>query len=276
MKKIIVPVDFSVFSEYAAKTAALLAHKHDADITLVHMLELPQGYSDHDSDYGQSLVFMIKYAEKKMQEFVSKDFFTGVKINVIIKHFRVFYELGEVAKDLDADLIIMGSHGTSEMEDYIVGSNTEKVVRSSNLPVLVIKDEINTVDFRNSVFVSDFKLESVNAYKKAQKLFRALNIKTKLLFVNRPDEGFVSTKEMHQRFEAFLMEADGDLKELGQFENYDDYSVEKGLYYYAERNNISLISIATHGRTSISKFFNKSISLDIANKAHYPVLTFLI
>ncbi|NIJ46380.1 nucleotide-binding universal stress UspA family protein [Wenyingzhuangia heitensis] len=276
MKNIIIPVDFSKYSEFALKTASKLAKKHKTKLILVHMLEMPTGYSDHDSNYGKTLVFLIKYAEKKMEAFLKKEYLEGVTIKVIIKHFTLFQEVGNLAAEQDASLIVMGSHGISEHNDTFLGSNTEKVVRSSPIPVLIVKEEVESVDFEKSVFVSDFKMESIEAYKKAQMFYKTLGIKPTLLFINKPDGGFVSTNEMKARFENFLMKADGNLDNLSNFDNYDDYTVAAGVKYYANENNISLISVATHGKSSLSKFFNKSISLDIANKSTRPVLTVLI
>ncbi|ANW96000.1 hypothetical protein AXE80_06770 [Wenyingzhuangia fucanilytica] len=276
MKKIIIPVDFSEFSEYALKTAAQLAKKHTSELILVHMLEMPLAYSTHDSEYSKSIVFMIKHAEKKMEEITSKKYLKGITIKVIIKHFTVFPEIGDLAIDQEASLIVMGSHGVNHQHSTFLGSNTEKVVRNSKIPVLIVKDELKNVDFKNAVFVSDFKMESVNAYLKAKDFFNLINVKPTLLFINKPDGGFVSTAEMKYRFENFLMKADGNLDNLKYFANYDDYTVLHGVKYYADENNIDLIAIPTHGKSSISKFFNQSVSLDIANKSSYPVLTVLI
>lgn len=276
MKNIIIPVDFSKYSEYALKVAAKLAKDHDASLTLIHMLELPSGYSDHDSTYTKTLVFMIKFAEKKMEEFIQKEYLEGVKISVIIKHFTLFTEIGEIAEQNNSSLIVMGSHGKDYYSDSYLGSNTEKVVKNSKIPVIVIKQELDTIDFKNTVYVSDFKSESVHAYKKAKVFFNLIGVQPKLLFINIPGGGFVSTREMNQRFHAFLMEAEGNLENLNQFANYDDYSIVDGVNSFVEDNDISLISVATHGRSNISKFFNKSPSLDLANKTILPVLTVLI
>lgn len=275
MKKIIIPVDFSEYAEYALKTAAQLAKNHHSELVLVHMLEMPTGYSTHDSEYSKSLFFMIKYAEKKMEQLTSEAYLKGITISVIIKHFAVFPELGELALEQGASLIIMGSHGANKQSSFL-GSNTEKVVRSSKVPVLIVKEELKDITFKKAVFVSDFKMESVEAYLTAQSVFNILNIKPTLLFINKPDGGFVSTSEMNDRFKNFLLKADGHLDNLDYFVNYDDYTVESGVKYYADENNIDLICIATHGKSSLLQYFNHSVSLDIANKSTYPVLTVLI
>ncbi|WP_010135854.1 universal stress protein [Ochrovirga pacifica] len=275
MKNIIIPVDFSKYSEYALKVGAQFAKKHNTKLTLVHMLEMPTGYSDHSVDQ-KTTVFMLKLAEKKFDEFIDKDYLEDVSVDLVIKHYALFPEIGVLAKELNADLIIMGSHGVSEHDDFFLGSNTEKVVKTSKIPVLVIKKEIDSIDFDKVVYVSDFKTESVEAYQKAKTFFNLIKVKPKLLFINKADGGFVSTKEMETRFQNFLQKADGNLDNLSYFDNYDDYTVLDGVKYYVEKNNISLVSIATHGKSSISKFFNHSVSLEIANHLETPVLTLLI
>lgn len=275
MKKIIIPVDFSECSEYALKAAAKLSNKFGSSLILVHMLEMPMAYSEHDQDYGKSILFMIKNAEMKMEELMTRDYLKGVPVQVIIKHLTVFPEIDDLAEEHQASLIVMGSHGDDGFASFL-GSNAEKVVRNSKIPVLILKDELKDVNFNNSVFVSNFKVEAIDAYRKAKDFFSLINVKPTLLFINKPDGGFVSTSEMKSRFENFLMKADGNLDNLKYFANYDDYSVPQGVKYYASENDIRLICIPTHGKSSISKFFNSSVSLDIANQSSYPVLTVLI
>lgn len=60
----------------------------------------------------------------------------------------------------------MGSHGVSGFREMFIGSNTEKVVRFSEVPVLVVKNEITSFEVRNFVFASDFSEEIKNHFKK--------------------------------------------------------------------------------------------------------------
>ena len=60
------------------------------------------------------------------------------------------------------DLIVMGSHGASGLKEMFVGSNAEKVVRTSDVPVLVIKNEHRSFNVSDFVFASDFKNDNKN------------------------------------------------------------------------------------------------------------------
>lgn len=75
MKKIIVPVDFSIHSENALKTAALLAKKTNATIIALHMLDIHEvNLSESPSYQQEKAVFFLKLAEKKFQSFYRKIF----------------------------------------------------------------------------------------------------------------------------------------------------------------------------------------------------------
>lgn len=273
MKKIIVPVDFSEHSEYALYTAALIAKKTGAELVVVHMLELSEALLNK-SDAQQQIegIYFMRLAEQKFETFLEKDYLKEFTIVPVIKHFKVFSELSELASD--ADLIVMGSHGTSGVEEFFMGSNTEKVVRTSDVPVLVIKNKIEKLSIGTVVFASDLHEDTLAAYNKAQAMFNALGAKVQLLYVNLPNDDFMSTHEIKELTDDFLAKADKapDLPVA----YYSDYTVEEGVLNYSSLINADVIAVPTHGRSGLSHFFNGSIGEDIANHSLLPVVTFKI
>ena len=152
MKKIIIPVDFSEHSEYALEAAAQLAKKFDSELYVLHMLELSNMmYSSSVNDQFEEVAFYLKLAEKKFDKFLDKPYLKGIKITPIVKHFKVFGEVNEVAATHQADLVVMGSHGSSGFKEFMIGSNAEKVIRNAEIPVLVVKEQLNSVDFSKMV-----------------------------------------------------------------------------------------------------------------------------
>ncbi|MGB5554972.1 MAG: universal stress protein, partial [Flavobacteriaceae bacterium] len=98
MKKIIVPVDFSEQSENALKVAVSLAKKHGSEILALHMLELNQAMiTSSEGFHPEQTVFLIKLAEKRFNDFLEKPYLKGVSVTPIIKHYKVFSEVNEVA-----------------------------------------------------------------------------------------------------------------------------------------------------------------------------------
>src|SRR5690606_32726421 len=130
MKKIIVPVDFSEHSEYALEAASMLAKKNNAEILALHMLEISDAVLTKANNMKQmESILFLRLAEQKIEEFLNKEYLKDIKVTPIVKHFKVFSEVNDVAKENNADLIVMGSQGASGIKEVLVGSNTEKVVR---------------------------------------------------------------------------------------------------------------------------------------------------
>jgi nucleotide-binding universal stress UspA family protein len=184
--------------------------------------------------------------------------------------------LSEVAKEHDVDLIVMGSHGASGLKELLVGSNTEKVVRYSNIPVLIVKHNPILMDFENVVFASDFSEDAINAYQKASKMFKSLDAKMHLVYVNLPDNRFKSSLEIENQVAEFFKKAEGKIDGMNNVAFVNDYTIEKGILNYSNVLGADLIAVATHGRTGLAHFFEGSISEDIANHSTLPVMTFKI
>jgi len=273
MKKIIVPVDFSEHSKFAIKVAASLAKKYDAEILALHMLELNQAMiTSSEGFHPEQTVFLIKLAEKRFREFLDRPCLEGLKVTPIIKHFKVFSEVNEVAEENGADLIVMGSHGTDGLKEIFVGSNAEKVVRNADIPVLVIKEEIEDFKVERFAFGCDFQEESLPALQKAKQFAELLSAELELVYINTPGDDFLSHKDAYERINKFLRKSN-----VGQqVEIYNDYSVEKGILNYSETISADIIGIPTHGRRGLSHFFMGSIGEDVSNHSKIPVVTFKI
>lgn len=277
MKRIIVPIDFSEHSEYALKTAAKLAKKNDTEILALHMLELSDAMlTQTDAFQHEKAAYFLKLAQQRFENFLEKDYLNGIKVTPIVKHFKVFSEVNDVAKDNDADLIVMGSHGVSGVKEFFVGSNTERVVRNAEVPVLVVKTDLSESEIEIVVLGVDFAEDSVESYQRATKMFDKLGYTTHLLYVNLPNDTFRSSVEIERDAVAFFNKADGNLDRLKDVHFMSDYTVEQGVINYTKKVGADLIAILTHGRKGISHFFEGSIGEDIANHAPLPVVTFRI
>lgn len=277
MKKIIVPIDFSEYSEYALETAAILAKKNKAEILALHMLEMSEAILTRTgTDMQMETLFFLQMAEKKFNDFLKKDYLKGLKVTPIVKHFRVFSEVNDVADEYGADLVVMGSHGASGIKEFFIGSNTEKVVRHSNIPVLIIKHDPILIDFEKVVFACDFSDEAITPYINARKLFKKLGSKLHMIYVNLPNESFRSTSEMEAKVLGFLKKAEGKIDHYSNVKFFSDYTVEQGILNYANAIGADLIAVATHGRTGLSHLLEGSISEDLANHSTLPVMTFKI
>ncbi|MDO7171106.1 universal stress protein [Mariniflexile sp. AS56] len=277
MKKIIVPVDFSEHSENALHVAAKLATKYNAEVLALHMLEMSDTMlTTSDGLQYEKAAYFYKLSEQKFETFLKKDYLKDVKVTPIIKHFKVFSEVNDVAQKNDADLIIMGSHGSSGFKEFFVGSNTERVVRNADIPVLVIKNKLKDINFESVVFACDFTEESINPYKNAIKMFEKMNSKIYMVYVNLPNERFKTSVEIEKSVVNFFTKAGTNLDRMNDVHYVSDYTVEEGVINFALKVGADIIAIPTHGKKGLAHFLEGSIGEDVANHANLPVITFKI
>lgn len=277
MKNILVPIDFSNHSEKALKTAASIAKKLDAKITVAHMLELSESlFNSSTSENNEQMLFMLALANKRLKEFIKKDYLEGLKVTAVIKRNKVFKELNNLSKEEGADLIVMGSKGHNLNEGVFTGSNTQKVIRFSEIPVLTIKNEVTIDDVNSVVLFTNFSKETRSTFEKAIHFFKNLDIKTSTIYINLPGANFKSTAEIKEKAENFYDKLTTLSDTEKAYEIISDYTVEEGVLSFASEKDKNAIAVITHGRVGLNNFIKGSISEDIANHAKRPVFTFKI
>ena len=276
MKTILVPTDFSSHSENALRTAASIAKKNNANILVMHMAGMEDGLlTKEETNTALEAIFYVKLAEKHFAEFLDKPYLNGVEVKQAVMKHRNFNEINEVAKENDASLIVMSSRGSNGLEEMFIGSNTEKVVRSSDIPVLVIKQLVSDFGMDTGIFASDFSSENIEAYKKAKEFFNQFDATMKLVFVNTPGRNFKSSKEIDELLFHFFKDAGyaNPTKRINDVGVISDYSIEEGIFAYSHLINADVIAIPTHGRKGLSHLLRGSISEDVVNHSVIPVLT---
>lgn len=274
MNKILVPTDFSKEAEYALKVAAQLSKTYGSEIYLLHLLELPLQEVDALSTYSDlpEAMFFMEMANQKLEALMSNDYLEGLKVHVTIKPDNALSGIIEKCKEHRIDMVIMGSHGSSGLKEMFIGSIAEKVVRYSEIPVMVIKKEHDNFKVRNFVFASNFKIKSKHTFKQAVTIAQLFDAKIHLLIVNTASN-FMTTTNANTRIQEFVKGIDF---ENYTFTFYNDESIETGILNFSRDIEADLIGISTHGRQGLSHFINGSISEDLVNHAKRPVITFKI
>ncbi|EAS20409.1 universal stress protein, UspA [Flavobacteria bacterium BBFL7] len=272
MKKIIVPTDFSEQADNALRVAADIARENNGEIFLLHQLDLPLHLANNASSNLPEAVFFMKLAKEKFDNLLKADYLDDVTIHGDVETGAAFSGIMDTVKRHNADLIVMGSHGASGMKNIFIGSNAEKVVRNSEIPVLVIKDRKKRLDVNEFVFATDLDPQSSNALKEAAEFAKGTGCNLHLLYVNTPSN-FLNTQKAESKVKEYLKNIN---VEPADYTIYNDFSIEEGVFNFTKDIKGDLIGMATHGRRGISHFFNGSVSEDIVNHSSLPVVTFRI
>ena len=275
MYKILVPVDFSKKSEFAVKMSAQIGKKIKSEIHLLHLVELPSGIVDMGAGSNFSIPASMMYLRKVKEKIIhlTNTFFDSDHIiKYSIKFENPFEGIRNYTQKNDINLIVMGSKGVSDFEEMIIGSNTEKVVRTSNIPVVVVKTDNDKFKFNKLVFASNFDDENKAAFVDFLAFSKKFNSQIHLLKINTISN-FESSYTTHKKIKDFVKGFNLKRKTITI---YNDASVVKGIINFAKEIDADVIALTTHGRSGLSSLFNGSIAKSISKNVLRPVITFKI
>jgi nucleotide-binding universal stress UspA family protein len=146
IRRILVPFDFSEYSEKAFTWALEMADKWRSRILLLHVVPMPNyppmlmGTYFNVSEFEASLQ---ADAEARAKEFVGKSRHRPVQVDTRVIIGEPFGDICRVAEEEAVDLIVMGSHGRTGLSHVLLGSVAERVVRHAPCPVLVVGKKIH-------------------------------------------------------------------------------------------------------------------------------------
>jgi nucleotide-binding universal stress UspA family protein len=270
MKKILVPTDFSEQAGYAAEVAASIARKTGAALHLFHIIDIPN-YSDNPSfPVVPESGLLAKQAKERMEDAAGAPYFKGLNLTESIEFDSTYQRIIEKVKEDEIDLIVIGSHGTSGIERFLIGSTTEKVIQFSPCPVLTIRERLENFDIKSMVFASNFFEEVPEGFNKVQQFADIYNANIHLLKVNTRHH-FTTTRYNLHAIDGFIKECKIQKYTINI---YDDDGEEDGILHFAEDIGADMIALTTHGRTGLSHLINGSIAETLAEQSPRPLLTF--
>lgn len=154
IKKILVPIDFSDYSKSALRYSVNFAKSFNASITLIYVVE-PIIYPP-DFSMGQIAIPTIntewdERAKEELDKLAKTEIPAELQVKTMIKTGKPFVEIIETAKEENADLIIIATHGHTGVEHILFGSTAEKVVRKAPCPVLTLREPIKGFNYKDEI-----------------------------------------------------------------------------------------------------------------------------
>ena len=276
--RILVPLDGSEESTRALGQAVGLARAVDASLhalTVVDIRDLETADDvDDEMDAAAALI------EETLGTVASDDLptTTAVERGVPDEIIR------EYAAGHDIDLVVMGTHGRTGVRRFVLGSVTEKVVRLSDVPVLVVRvtEGGPTVPYEDILLPTDGSEGAAAALEHAATLARAFDARVHVVSVV---DSAATTLEggwsvMLDDLDAAAQEAVAgmaeDLRDRGVREVRTEVSVGtpyRDLLDYVEDEGIDLVAMGTHGRSGIERYLLGSVTEKLLRTSPAPVLT---
>ena len=270
MKNILVPFDFSKAAVSAYRFAVDIAERANGKVHLFHVIELPvigDGIVAPVLNYEQSLMKELEQqAIGQFQEVEQKYPHDAVSVKFKVKFGSVVRTIEDSITTEHADIVIMGSHGASGLKEKFVGSNAEKLVRRSKIPVLIMKEyfkgPIRSIVFPNNLD-NDDQSDLVKKVKKLQGFFKA---HLHVVWVNTPLT-FASDTESKNKLTAFAKRY--HLKDF-TIDVSNHRNEELGIIEYAQAIKADMVVMGTHSRRGLTHLLEGSLAEDVVN--HYKGL----
>ncbi len=283
MKKILVPTDYSEQANYALDFAYQIARKSNAEIYLVNVVDYPglstawsggmnviggvePPFDNLDEKFITNLLDRSKEELNSMVKKLNED---DVTIHEIVEIGNPYFVISEKIDQERINLVIMGSKGASGLEEMLIGSNTEKIVRHAKCPVITIKQKRDFSKIHKIAFASNFEGNQSHVVEELQKLQDIFEAKINLVKINTPNN-FENTRTILKQMQDFV--ADYKIRNY-TLNIYNDFMEEDGIIYFAQDTDADMIALATHGRTGVMHLLSGSIAEDVVNHAKRPVWT---
>lgn len=276
MKKILVPVDFSKESISAIRVALEIASKAGGQVGLLHIITLPVL---HDTALmpveglrkpliGELKEIALQKFQRAVQEFNADS--VHVQGEIVVSN-HIHTAIIDHLNKGKFDLVVMGTKGVSGIREWMIGSNTEKMVRTSPVPVIAVKSYVATRAIRDIVFPNTLDTENqeelVTKIKALQNFFGAT---LHIIWINTPAffKAETAVREQLNAFAKRFMIRDYTI-------NVFNYSNEEaGIIEYTKLIDGDLIAMGTHGLKGLAHFISGSVAENVVNHVQYPVWTY--
>jgi nucleotide-binding universal stress UspA family protein len=143
LRRILVPTDFSKYSEVALNYATAMAEKFGADLYLLHVVQDLSVFVPDAVAVTPPIALPVEQfasaAREALARVVREQHLDRFKIHSEVREGAPFYEIVNFAKENRIDLIVMGTHGHTGLVHVLLGSVTERVVRKACCPVLTVR-----------------------------------------------------------------------------------------------------------------------------------------
>jgi nucleotide-binding universal stress UspA family protein len=277
LNKIMVPIDFSGPSDWGFNYAYNLAQQFGADLYVVHIYKPPYV----ESSMPPNLISQI-ISEKEAD--LMTHLKTSAQAPLVIKNnkidrVRIHYilesganaDLSDVSKKNDIDLIVMGTHGANRAIDKLWGTNTAKVIKEANCPVLAIPIGAEFDNVENIAYATDYDSNDLDHIMQLVLFATAINAKVHCIHVNNILD--ISDEEREKTFKEKFEARFKDMPVT--FSVKSSSSTEEGLETFLRVNHMNILSMLTHKRNLWEKIFGeKNVTKEMAFRSKIPILAF--
>lgn len=268
MKNILVPVDFSDCAQNAARAALSIAVRLKADIHFLHIMPSPA--ENLRAPHAATITvrsIQEGHAQNELNILVAKASQMGLTATPLLVFDKGNERIENYIVPFKIDLIVMGSHGASGIRELVIGSHTQRVVRDSTVPVLVIKNTIpDPFKIEGIVFASTFNEDNKSAFDVVAEFARLWKATVHILFIN-----FIDKLVDQDTINSIVQTLTKNYPDISFTSNTAEANDEEwGIHQFVKMIDADMVAITTHDKTGF--IVRHSVAEDLVNHEKVPVL----
>ena len=255
-RPILIPWDFTEKAGYALEHAVNVNKSLETNIYLLHIAKKDKDVADAKAAFDKE----VPNLEKKY----------ATKLNVIIEVGSIFSTISDKAKDLRAEMVIMGTHGRKGMQK-LIGSWALKVIAGSKVPFIVVQASPKSAGFEKIVFHLDFRQENKEKINWIQYISKLYHAKFYIIKQKTSDRKFLKNLQTNLHFTKKFLDNNLVPYDIATAEGKKSFALE--IIDYANNINADMILIMTTKDINIADYVIGAMEqVIISNQFEIPVM----
>jgi len=274
IQRILIPYDFSETAELASEHATFMAKLHKAEICLLHVIEsysftsaISNAFSKSQTEYESKIETSANVRLKEVADKLHHS--CGMTVTFRTEVGKIYKKIISTALDLQTDVIVMGTHGVSGFQEFLMGSNSYRVVMGAPCPVITVQTHAKKIGFKDIILPIDNSSVSRQKVKQAVEIAKHYNSVIHIAGIMT-----MSDVEMQRRFEVKVHQVKEYVEEyevpytvkMFKGENIASITME-----YAAQINADLIIIMTEQESA--GLFMGSFAQQVVNHSKIPIMS---
>lgn len=277
MQTILFPTDFSSNAAHAGQYAGMLAKRLDAHVVLLHSYPIPIHTGAEEKEHYDTEVSLLqseKTAKKNMMvfaaQFIQETGIEADKISQKVEYGMTSQIIIDTAKSANADLIVMGTQGTTNDTVKWLGTNALNVIKAVDCPVWLVPENSEIKMPESIIYAADFQEDEMSATHKVLAIAKPLGTTFEVVHIHSYFDlsDAAQSKKMVTALESEFENEDVTFKKVNNF------GIIGGLEKYIRNKKADVLALAVYEKSLLEPLFSSSVSQYFVKEAQLPVLTF--
>jgi len=272
LKTILFPTDFSDDAAKAYTYALKTAERTGAELHFIHAIEEPLDFATRQKGSEDRLQAQAyEHIKKEIEKAKKKEKYQDIAFKSHVIHGKPYAVINQKADELDADLIIMGTKGESNLKRILYGNVTSDVILDTKRPIMTIPINSKKPYLDRFLFTTDFRSKDMEALNATVKLARAFDAEIHLLHVSEE-----ITMEADIRFRGFkdLIKERTDYDSL-YFHHLEAERFSKGVSDFLEEYPVSLMILIRYKKVFLRTLLWANNTQELSYHTTVPMLVYI-